>query len=102
MRVIFSTCSPAEAEGLVERLLEERLIGCANLVPGVRSHYLWEGEVCRDEEVVLLMETTNECVAAAMQRLRELHSYEVPKIVVLDPAHVDASYLAWLSEVVGR
>jgi len=48
------------------------------------------------------METTNECVAAAMQRLRELHSYEVPKIVVLDPAHVDASYLAWLSEVVGR
>jgi periplasmic divalent cation tolerance protein len=102
MRVIFATCSPAEADGLVERLLEERLIGCANLVPGVRSHYVWKGEICRDEETVLFMETTKERVEAAMQRIRELHSYDVPKIVVLDSTDVDADYGAWLAEVVRR
>lgn len=102
MRIIFATCSPAEAEPLVERLLEERLIGCANIVPGVRSLYVWKGEICRDEEVVLFMETTSEQAGAATQRLRELHSYDVPKIVVLDPMDVDADYRVWLSEVLDR
>jgi len=101
MRVIFATCSPDEADGLVGRLLEERLIGCANVVPGVRSHYVWKGEICRDEEAVLFMETTPDRVADATRRLRELHSYDVPKIVVLDPESADPDYRAWLEEVVG-
>jgi periplasmic divalent cation tolerance protein len=101
MRVIFSTCSPAEAEGLAERLLAERLIGCANLVPGVRSLYRWEGELCRDEEVVLLMETTADRIEAATERLRALHSYDVPKIIVIDPAGCDPEYRSWLEGVIG-
>ncbi len=100
MRIIFATCSPAEAEPLVERLLEERLIGCANILPGVRSHYVWEGSICRDEEVVLFMETTDQRCEAATARLRALHSYDVPKIVVLDPLDVDARYLGWLGDIV--
>lgn len=99
MRVIFSTCSPSEADALAEALVGERLVGCVNLVPGVRSIYRWEGEICRDDEVVLLMETTANRVEAAMERLRELHSYDVPKIVVLDPEHSDADYRAWLEAV---
>ena len=101
MRVILATCSPAESEGLVNTLLEERLIGCANLIPGVRSHYWWNDEICSDDEVVLLMETSDERAGAAMLRLRELHSYDVPKIVAIDPASCDPDYRAWLLGVVG-
>lgn len=96
MRVIFATCSPGEAEELVDALLREHLIGCANWIPGVRSRYWWQGELCRDEEVVLLMETTADRVAEATKRLAELHSYDLPKIVVLDPADCDPGYRAWL------
>lgn len=99
MRIIFATCSPAEAESLAERLLDERLVGCANLIGGVRSLYHWQGEICRDEEVVMLMETTDALANAAAARLRELHSYDVPKIVMLDPADCDPDYLAWLEGV---
>ena len=63
MRILFATCSAQEADALVETLLEERLIGCANVVPGVRSHYWWEGEICHDEEVLLFMETADEKAA---------------------------------------
>ena len=101
MRILFATCSAQEADALVETLLEERLIGCANVVSGVRSHYWWEGEICHDEEVLLFMETADEKAAAARRRLRELHSYDVPKILVLDPTDCDPDYHAWLMEILG-
>lgn len=102
MRLIFATCAPGDAESLAEQLLDEHLIGCANLVPGVRSLYRWQGELCRDEEVVMLMETTAELAETATRRLRELHRYGVPKIITLDPADCDPDYRAWLREVTGR
>jgi len=99
MRVIFATCSPDKAEELVLTLLREQLIGCGNLIPAVRSHYIWEGELCSDEEVVMLMETSAERAEAATARLKELHPYDVPKIVTLDPSDCDPDYLRWLRSV---
>ncbi len=99
MRLIFATCSPGEAEPVLRALLEERLVGCGNLVPAVTSLYWWQGEIARDEEVVMLMETTAELVQQAAARLRELHPYDVPKIVIIDPATADPDYVAWLRGV---
>ena len=101
MRVIFATCSSDEAEALASRLVEERLVGCVNLLPGARSIYRFEGRVCRETEVVMWMETTDELAAAAAARLRALHSYRVPKIVVFEPERCDADYGAWLAAETG-
>jgi periplasmic divalent cation tolerance protein len=81
MRVILATCSPSEADALLDALLRERLVACGNLIPGVQSRYFWEGEIQSDEEILMLMETTDENAPAAVARLRELHSYDVPKIL---------------------
>ncbi len=99
MRLILTTCSSQQAEELAAQLLAERLIGCANLMPQVRSLYHWQGELCREEECLLLMETTVGLIDRATERLRELHSYEVPKIVTLNPETCDSDYLRWLQEV---
>jgi periplasmic divalent cation tolerance protein len=99
VRIILATCSPDRAEGLAVQLLEEHLVGCCNILPGVRSLYWWEGELCRDEEVLMLMESAADRVEAATERMAELHPYDVPKIVVLDPEHCDPRYLAWLHSV---
>lgn len=98
MRVILASCSNDEADALASTLVEEGLVGCVNVLPGVRSVYRWQGEVCRDDEVVLLMETTAALSAVAVERLRALHAYEVPKIIVLAPEHCDDAYRAWLAE----
>lgn len=97
-RIVFATCSADQADSLARTLVGERLVACVNAIPGVVSHYWWEGEVARDEEVVLLMETTTERLPRAMARLAALHAYDVPKIVVLDPADVDPAYAAWVRE----
>lgn len=100
MRVVFVTCSPDEADSLLRTLLEERLVACGNIFSGVRSLYIWQGEICDDAETVILMETLEERVEAAMERIRELHSYDTPKIVTFAVPERDAGYYGWLREVV--
>ena len=99
MRLIFTTCSPEQAEPIVVALLEEKLVACGNIIPGVMSRYWWDGEIQRDAEAVLLMETTEDLIDEATTRLRELHPYDVPKIIVIDGLSADADYLAWLRSV---
>lgn len=96
IRVIFTTAHVAEAPSLVRTLVEERLVACGNIVPNVRSIYRWEGAVCDDTEAVLFLETTTAQLENAMARLRALHSYDCPKIVVLTPTDVDATWAAWV------
>jgi len=99
MRVIQTTCAADEAEALLDALLAEHLVGCGNLIPGVRSRYRWQGDIQDDEEVLLVMETTKENAPAAAARLRALHSYDVPKILTLAPSACDTDYLRWLADV---
>ena len=100
--ILFVTAAPDEADRIVSTLVEERLIACGNIVPGAQSVYRWKGEVCRDTEAVIFMETPVARRADAIARLRELHSYDTPKIVELAPASVNADYLRWATQVTDR
>ena len=93
--VLFVTAPPDAADRIVSTLVDERLVACGNIVPGVSSVYRWKGQVCRDTEAIVFMETPVAHKAAAIARLRELHPYEVPKIVELAPSSVNADYLQW-------
>ncbi len=100
MRLVIVSCTPGEAESLLDSLLEERLVGCGNIVPSVRSHYWWEGSVCREEESLLLMETEDRLVSALLDRIPQIHSYEVPKIITVDVADALPAYAQWLGAAV--
>ncbi len=94
-----TTCSPEGAEELLLALLRERLVACGNMICGIQSHYLWKGELCSDEEVMIWMETAADRTEAAMDRLKELHPYDTPKIVSFEPDAVDADTLHWVREM---
>jgi periplasmic divalent cation tolerance protein len=79
-------------------LVEERLIACGNLIPGVESIYRWKGAVEAGSEVTLLCKTTAERAADAQARLRALHPYEVPEILQLPVSAGWPPYLAWVAE----
>ena len=102
MRVVLVTCAPAGAEPLLRRLLEERLVACGNILPGVRSLYWWKGAIGDDPEELLLMETSDDLAAAVLERVKALHPYETPKIVTFVVAECHPAYAAWLAEVVGQ
>jgi periplasmic divalent cation tolerance protein len=96
MRLIYVSCRPDEAPALAEKLVEERLVACASILSGVESVYRWEGRIEREPEAVLLMETSDVRVDAAVERLEALHSYDVPKIVVLQDTRATAAYARWV------
>ncbi len=101
MRLLICTTTPDQAAPLLRQLVEERVVACGNIVPGVRSFYWWEGEVQDELECLLVMETSADGIDAKIARIEQLHSYEVPKIVALDPREVLGSYLSWVVEMSG-
>lgn len=77
-------------------LLDEKLIACANVFPGGRSLYRWEGELQDDPEVVMIAKTQQSRVAETVERVRELHPFDTPCIVALQAVDGYQGYLDWV------
>lgn len=93
----YVTCpSREEALAIARQLLAERLIACANLLPGMVSIYRWEGAVQEDDEVVLILKTRAELTEQVAERVRALHSYTCPCVAVLPVTGGNPAYLDWL------
>ena len=85
-----------EAEAAGRALVERRLAACVNILPGMISHYRWEGKVERAEETVMLVKTRASLTDAVSDAVKELHSYDTPAILVMPVESVEKTYLAWL------
>jgi periplasmic divalent cation tolerance protein len=96
-RIVISTAgSPEEAASIARALVERRLAACVSRLPGLMSVYRWQGAVEEAAEVLLLIKTSEERLAALETALRELHSYEVPEFLVLPVGSGSDAYLEWL------
>jgi periplasmic divalent cation tolerance protein len=99
--VILCTCPDhAIASGLARSLVEQRLAACVNIVPAIRSIYSWQGKLCDDDEVLLVIKTLQSRYPALEDWLREHHPYDVPELIALRAEAVSAPYLAWLADAV--
>lgn len=100
--VVFMTAPDEETAGRIARtLVEERLVACVNIVPGLRSIYRWEGKLCDDPEVLCLCKTRTELFPAIRERVSSLHPYSVPEIIAVPLAQGSASYLEWVAQSTG-
>lgn len=79
-------------------LIESQLAACVNLIPGVESLFRWEGKVQSESEVIGVIKSTEECLVPLESRFCDLHPYEVPEFLVLEPSQGLESYLDWVRE----
>lgn len=95
--VIYVTASGRdEAMSIARRLVEERLVACANVLDGATSLYWWEGKVQEETEAVLIAKTRTELAEAVIARVKELHSYTCPCVVSLPIAAGNPAFLEWI------
>lgn len=96
--IVVLCTAPSEevAERLARGVIEAKLAGCVNIVPGVRSIYRWEGAVQDDQEVLLVVKSTRHRYAALEAWLVEHHPYDVPEVIALDITAGSRAYLDWL------
>jgi periplasmic divalent cation tolerance protein len=100
--LVLTTLPTADAAAALARtLLEERLAACANIVPGVRSIYRWQGKVEDQGEVLVLLKTRRQLFDLLRARILELHPYEVPEVLALPVESGHAAYLEWVARETG-
>jgi periplasmic divalent cation tolerance protein len=88
--------SIVEAERAGRAIVEQRLAACVNILPGMVSHYWWQGAVERGEEVVMIIKTRASLADRVCAAVKQSHSYTTPAIVVLPVERVDRDYFDWL------
>jgi periplasmic divalent cation tolerance protein len=88
--------SVVEAEKAGRRIVEQRLAACVNILPGMVSHYWWQGAIERGEEAVMIIKTRAALAEAVREAVKIGHSYTTPAVMVLPIESMDAAYLAWI------
>ena len=82
--IIYSTIDNIEdARRISHTLVEEQLVACVNIIPKIESIYRWKGNIENDEEVVIMAKTVDKNVKKTIKRIKSLHTYELPDIIVI-------------------
>ncbi len=97
--VFVTTANKAEAEKISQALLNERLIACANIINPVTSFFFWSGKIDRAEECLVVMKSRRDLFGELAERLKGLHSYEVPEVLAIPIVEGSKVYLDWMGEV---
>ncbi len=91
-----------EAERIGRTVVDERLAACVNILAPVRSIYRWKGEIETADEVAAIFKTHHWRSDALMERIAELHGYDVPCIVAWPIEKIVGSYADWVEDTVIR
>ena len=82
--VVYTTIDNVQdARKIAHTLVEEQLVACVNIIPNIESVYRWKGKIEEDNEYVLIAKTVDDNVKKTIQRIEEIHTYDLPDIVVL-------------------
>lgn len=98
VQVVTTTNSEQLAQAIAQDLVERRLAACVQVGSRVTSTYRWRGQIETSTEWTCTIKTVRRLYAAVESRLRELHDYEVPEILMLPVIGGSAAYLAWLHD----
>ena len=85
------------AEMLARTLVDEKLAACVNVLSPMVSIYRWKGAVEQSAERQLVIKTTRGLVPALGKRLKELHTYELPELIVISVDGGSNDYLDWVT-----
>ncbi|HTY14640.1 MAG TPA: divalent-cation tolerance protein CutA [Methanoregulaceae archaeon] len=95
--VLLSTASRENAVVIARTLLDDHMVACVNMME-VRSFYYWQGTFSDDVEVLMVIKTMESRKTAVLNKIRELHTYELPEMIVLPVIGGFPPYLAWIEE----
>jgi len=99
-RICLCSCPDDEcAQSLAVSLVETKLAACVNILPAVQSVYQWKGKIERDEEVLLLIKTTQHMFPEIEAHILARHPYELPEIIAVPIVTGLKPYLQWIDDV---
>jgi len=102
LTLLYMTCGDrGEAKAIARILVNERLVACANILGEMTSIYQWQGALEEQEEVAVLLKTRRDLTDAVTERIKSLHSYDLPCVIRLPIQGGNPDFLSWLQGGVG-
>jgi periplasmic divalent cation tolerance protein len=99
MVVVFVTAKDVgEAQKISQRLLEEKLAACVNIVKDVQSFFWWDGKIDQAQEALLVIKSKRALFPKIIKAVKAAHSYSVPEIIALPIIDGSKDYLQWIKE----
>lgn len=89
-----------QARDTADALLEQQLVACCNILPGVESHYVWEGKRETANECVMFSKAATAQVAAAIETITNLHPYDCPAVLEIPIDGGNPGFLAWIEKTI--
>jgi periplasmic divalent cation tolerance protein len=100
---IFTTCGSEEtALTIAAALVDQGYAACVNIMPRIKSYYYYMGSTYLDEEVMLIIKTTKDQFEAVSKVIAELHTYEVPEILMFPVEAGSIPFLDWIQQAINR
>lgn len=100
IQVFVSCASRDEAKSLVDSLLNDQIIACAQILPAIESFYRWQGQIESANEVLLLLKTQQVHFKAIVKTIKKVHSYETPEVIAVPVVAGLPEYLSWIDDEV--
>jgi len=100
---IFTTCGSEEtALTIASALVDMGYAACVNILPSIKSYYYYQGGTHLDEEVMLIIKTTRDKFEDVSSTITDLHTYEVPEILMLPVEATSAPFQEWIKQAIVR
>ena len=94
--IYITTSGESESKKIAKILLQEKLAACVNIIPNITSIYLWNELIEEDSESIMFVKTRSELVEKIINRVQEVHTYEIPCILQITVKKGSKKYLEWI------
>lgn len=84
------------ADDITKVLMKHKLAACVSMIENVKSVFSWEGEICKEKEILMMIKTRRENYGKIKLVIEDMHSYNVPEIIALPVVDCSEDYLKWL------
>lgn len=99
MKIVFCNCPENKAQDIAKKIVIEKLAACVNVSSPIKSFYYWDGKLCEDSEVTLMIKIRKEAFLELQKRIEELHPYDVPEIISINVEDSNKEYIKWVYEM---
>lgn len=97
--IVYVTTPPGKAKEIARYILENRLAACINIT-SVESLYWWNNVIEEDTEKLLIIKTAKHCLDNLINKIKEIHPYQVPEIIATEIVKGSNTYLEWIKKEV--
>ena len=99
MDIIVINCTVPDkkvAKEITKILMKHKLAACVSMIEKVQSVFSWDGEICEEKEILMMIKTRRANYGKIKLVIEDLHPYTVPEIIALPIVDCSEDYLKWI------